>query len=70
MRNIFLFTFISFILFASSNCNSGGKQDCGRATPSDKKTAEILQTACLADQSNKTVCDLYLLEAVYHTHCW
>ncbi|TGN03072.1 hypothetical protein [Leptospira dzoumogneensis] len=70
MRNIFFFIFILIVLFGSYDCNSGGKQDCRRATPSDKKTSEMLQTGCLADQNNKTVCDLYLLEAVYHTHCW
>ncbi|MGJ4745131.1 hypothetical protein ACQV5M_02115 [Leptospira sp. SA-E8] len=70
MRNIFFFVFVLLMLFGSSNCNSGGKQDCSRATPSDKKTAEMLQAVCLTDPSNQNVCDLYLLEAVYHAHCW
>ncbi|PJZ75862.1 hypothetical protein CH365_15950 [Leptospira neocaledonica] len=70
MHNIFFSVCILFILIGSFNCNSGGKQDCSRSTPSDKKTAEILEAACLANQNNQNVCDLYLLEAVYHFHCW
>lgn len=70
MRNIFFIIFVSFIIIGSYHCNSGGKQDCGRSTPTDKKIAEMLQAACLTDRSNQSVCDLYLLEAVYHAHCW
>ncbi|EMJ98918.1 hypothetical protein LEP1GSC192_3846 [Leptospira sp. B5-022] len=70
MYNILSITFVLFIFFGSSNCNSGGKQDCSRATPSDKKTSEILQAACLTNRNDQNVCNLYLLEAVYHAHCW
>ncbi|TGL63592.1 hypothetical protein [Leptospira sarikeiensis] len=60
--------FVFFLLF--TNCNSGGKQDCGRSTPDDKKTSELLQTACLAQPEDPNYCKLYFIEAVYHSHCW